>query len=799
MHHTKIVALTTDLISGGKHIPYNEASCTMFDKLLPLFKKVSNAKSPHMHTPAPVDGEAMAQRVANLILPSLNEIIQKAVASALNGPSTTVSNLHTTRSPTNNRVELATTCNHPSAPPPLAPIQETRNIQQGEFYVLKHTEHPLLDTQCDHQPHLEENLPNPEDLSPLMGSDSPSSSPDWPHLNLPSTPASSNGDLTTEALNVVQRLTKSPNANWSCKEQEQGMQAVLSMKTDVMALMRTGSGKSMFSIVASILQPHFITVHVLPLKSLMRDFRRNLDDMGVPYEAFTSKSTKISGRCSLILVSADRYKTPAWRQALAEANLLLPVARVVWDEGQMAFTADDYRAALRDLAESRLLPVQMVVLSGSVPVVSQPTLMKMFGLGDNTFVVRTNTVRPELEYILEKSRSSNTQIAKRVLEIIKQHAPHLSPRDRALVFVPYIDQGEKLASHINCEFYHGGKELSDVERDKIYTHWVEGIHVTMICTSAFSAGNNYKHVRLVIHAGTPQEMIGCIQEKSRGGRDHQPAKCYFLPRDPGTPPEIPPGEIDHKGRLAMHKWLFPTTPICLRYGFTSFCDEAGTYCSDDPSYQKCSVCQASSSNMPQVTYCQNPSSSSSSKRTATSMMNNPFTEAYNKSKRQRVSRLTTANAFVDRMKAALLFFSNTCAYCKVHGQTTNKHAITTCPLLQGSHQGAISKYLSWKKLLSYNPNHHGPICYFCHVPQCHDTLHSTFGSADDCEHPDVVAPVAYAIYHSELLQLAAQEHFKLEWGNLSQFVTWLNSRPVDGEGSNLTALLLWYHAYQVNQ
>ena len=248
----------------------------------------------------------------------------------------------------------------------------------------------------------------------------------------------------------------------------------------------------------------------------------------------------------------------------------------------------------------------------------------------------------------------------------------------------------------------------------------------------------------------------------------------------------------------MHKWLFPTTPVCLRYGLTSFCDEAGTYCTDDPSYQKCSVCQALSSNTPQVTYPQN-SLSSSLKRTATTMINNPFTDAYNNSKRQRISRLTTANTFVDTMKAALLFFSNTCSYCKVHGQTINKHAITACPLLRHSHQGAINKYLTWKKLLSYHPNHHGPICYYCHVPQCQDTLHGPFGSPDDCEHPDVVAPVAYAIYQSETLRSVAEDHFKCQWDNLDGFSTWLNGRPVDREGSNMTALLLWYHACQVHQ
>jgi hypothetical protein len=85
----------------------------------------------------------------------------------------------------------------------------------------------------------------------------------------------------------------------------------------------------------------------------------------------------------------------------------------------------------------------------------------------------------------------------------------------------------------------------------------------MVCTAAFGAGNDYSHTRVTVHAGTPKEMISCIQEKSRAGRDHQPATCYFLPKVAGRPPQLFEGEINHKGKLAMYKWLFPSTPTCL--------------------------------------------------------------------------------------------------------------------------------------------------------------------------------------------------------------------------------------------
>jgi len=172
--------------------------------------------------------------------------------------------------------------------------------------------------------------------------------------------------------------------------------------------------------------------------------------------------------------------------------------------------------------------------------------------------------------------------------------------------------------------------VTDTQRQDIYNHWISGVHQVMVCTAAFSAGNNYPHVRLVLHAGTPQEMIGCIQEMSRGGRDHQPAKCYLLPKRPGPPSNIPDGQIDHKGQQAMYDWIFPSKPnmFCVLASL-HFVMELETSCLDDDSYQKCSVCQppplprhASSS-----LHAKSQPSSSSLKRSAASISSSPSTSS----------------------------------------------------------------------------------------------------------------------------------------------------------------------------
>jgi superfamily II DNA helicase RecQ len=80
--------------------------------------------------------------------------------------------------------------------------------------------------------------------------------------------------------------------------------------------------------------------------------------------------------------------------------------------------------------------------------------------------------------------------------------------DRILVFVPYLDEGKKLAKALGCHFYSGDNGTSDDNRKMMHQAWIDGDDTVMMCMSAFGAGNDYPHVRVVAHAGSPMELIG---------------------------------------------------------------------------------------------------------------------------------------------------------------------------------------------------------------------------------------------------------------------------------------------------
>lgn len=335
----------------------------------------------------------------------------------------------------------------------------------------------------------------------------------------------------------------------------------------------------------------------------------------------------------------------------------------------------------------------------------------------------------------------------------------------------------------------------------------------MVCTSAFGAGNDYPHVRLVIHAGTPGEMIGFIQECGRAGRDKLPAKCYTLPLKMRHSANLQSQDL--KGRQAMMDWLYPTPPgICLRLGLTSFCDGQGITCQQSPNSQLCVVCQNPSISKEQVhsvkplfhntSFGSVPSSAHSiisnstpSHPSVKRKFGTAFQSAFELSKRRKIDQSQQEIEFVQRMKQALSRFHGICALCHIHGKEAEKHNLPDCPMWRILNL-SLGTYFGWKRAIKYG-RYHGPICWKCQIPPCSDTLHAPFSSrgTDACEYPDVLAPVAFGIFHDDELAKEAQLAIGERWGtSLVSFAAWLGKKPQEGHYSNMTTLFLWFTDYK---
>ncbi|KAG1848267.1 hypothetical protein F4604DRAFT_1502194, partial [Suillus subluteus] len=344
-------------VPGGALLPYTEARFNHNHSPSALAQDACQGKGAPSNTSLAPNADDVAHRVIELLMPVLTSTMQAAISNAVASlPKAT--------------------------PPPISGgIHSSFSAHQHQFQDESEEEYASeAESYADEIPNVEKNGREPESLT-----------------------ISSNVQSPHHALAAMKTILHDQAVAWASEQQCQAMAAVLAQQTDVIAVLRTGGGKSMLAIIPSILEKdRGATVLILPLNSLMIDFERRLKGMGVPFQIYGANQGGLNPRANLILVTADQAHTKGWRESIAVLNQRKRIARLVFDEAHLPLIANDYREALQHIYELRSLAVQMVLLTATLPPSSVPDLKSSFGLGEDALVVRQCTNREELTYFLEK-------------------------------------------------------------------------------------------------------------------------------------------------------------------------------------------------------------------------------------------------------------------------------------------------------------------------------------------------------------------------------------------------------------
>lgn len=617
--------------------------------------------------------------------------------------------------------------------------------------------------------------------------------------------ATSLSQLEDKALDLIRVLLHNPTLEWTSVGQRLAALAILKGDSDVVAILATGAGKTMLVLLAALMYPENTTVAILPLKSLLLDYQRKLKVMGVPFEIFTiSKQhhTGLVGNTSLVLVLVDTARQTLWKEAITSLNQRRPIIRIFIDEGHYAITAANYRPALEFMSELRLTNAQFIIMSGTIPPFSMQSLRKSFDLLPTTSVIRTTTIRPELQYIIDKPQSE-TQINDKVVELVNAYTPQFTNNDRGLIFVSYKIILKTLVDLLHIPSYKGGPGvIADEEREMAYNSWIEGKSKWMVCTSAFAAGNDYSHVRVIIFAGTPLDFSDYIQSVGRAGRDHKHGIGWILP-NLATDVRQTLDQSLHKGFKLLQAMIYPetsTTALCIRYQMSHWTDGQGIKCASDINMVKCSRCNHvlmdSITPLQSTTHSflniiiNNPLDTRMQKRSAEEPpFPRNFQDASAMAKRQHQMRVGDNDSVANKYLAALNIHVIYCTLERVlSDQKVPHHPITACSALQ-TQDTPFTSFKLFRESLRYNIS---GVCFKCSVPQLSDSVHPQFSRGfDGCAHKDVLPPLAFGIWLNKEWRERAQGKFGRTWNSVTEWSVWL-CQVNKLYKSNIGALFFWW-------
>ncbi len=301
---------------------------------------------------------------------------------------------------------------------------------------------------------------------------------------------------------------------------------------DTLALMPTGSGKSLTYQLAAMLR-HEPTLVLSPLIALMKDQVDKLPPLVAPTATFVNSSLTPdeaearlasvgAGDKRLVYVAPERLR----QRRFVEMAKTIGIGLVVVDEVHcVSMWGHDFRPdylfirrALEELGEPTVLGMTATATPETATDISQ-------ALGRRPEIVHTTVVRPNLRYDVETVSNADDR-----LRILVERIRGLDGGS-TIVYARSRRSTEEiarvLASHgLRAEHYHAGLEAD--ERSRVQDGFVSGATQVVVATTAFGMGIDKPDVRLVALANYPSSLEEYVQMIGRAGRDGAPSDTLLL-------------------------------------------------------------------------------------------------------------------------------------------------------------------------------------------------------------------------------------------------------------------------------
>ena len=183
-----------------------------------------------------------------------------------------------------------------------------------------------------------------------------------------------------------------------------------------------------------------------------------------------------------MVVGAERAISDDFQTYLGSLVKDNKLARVVIDECHLIISAD-YREKLKELKILRAQPVQMVLMTATMPPSREQEFERKMLMAGEARWVRSPTMRTNFVYRVEQSQYPGT-LEEEAYSYVQRRVNVLLRSERAVVYCRTTAQCEELAKKLECDCYYAGRDGNK----EAFSRWISGVHKVMVATGALGWG-----------------------------------------------------------------------------------------------------------------------------------------------------------------------------------------------------------------------------------------------------------------------------------------------------------------------